>query len=121
MAITFQRKTEVTSVESFVPNKNFHLESEKIETSTPPSYNPNMYPSQKWTVRRFVGGTIEDAIGDIELSVLEGCVVFWNRVQWTEATVLRYRGVALLIDKYKVDSPMKEESTVEHRELATCS
>ena len=65
----------------------FRLTKDVMDSVTPPPHLPNLYPSRTIHIRKYEGGTVEDALPVLKADQEAGCVTHWNGKQWLKADV----------------------------------
>jgi hypothetical protein len=106
--VTFQNKDNTTEErKEFKTRQDIRMVLEKDISITPPESKPHLHPPRHWKARYFEGGSLAEALPLLEIGLMEGCTVFWNHRQYTEADIGLHKGLSDLEERM---SQLKKDS-----------
>ncbi len=88
-----------TTQKTYASQDGFRMVQEKTNSITPPITQPGLHAPKQFKSRHFEGGTLEEALPQLELAILEGCLAYWNTRQYTEADIELHKGLLELGDR----------------------
>jgi hypothetical protein len=109
MKLNFSEKiTDQIKAPKSLAREGFRLTSQETHHYTPPDLKPDLHKPREFDIRKYEGGTIEEALPSLSKALEQGYVVYWEGRQFTRADVNLLEKVQQ-IDLNQVNEPQLEE------------